>query len=331
MTGILAMRRCKPLSGRLAVAVLLSATICSPATDATIDVSFERDGAPGTFFWVGNHRLHLNCVGRGSPTVIFDSGLGGNSLDWVRVQPQVASFTRACSYDRAGYGWSDSGPLPRDSKNISRELEKLLGNASVSAPYLLVGHSFGGFNVRLFSHNNPEQVAGLILVDPSHEDQFRRFEEAGVGSTAPRSNTFFVRNGFQVPDDMPAETLSLARSLAVTHRSMSAFYSELRHLRNSANQLRNHSKMPDVPVVVISHRISATAASDIAAKRERIWMDMQTDLARRSANGKHVIAATDKHHVHLSQPQLIVDSIRDLVYRSNKRSSRGQSAADAGI
>ncbi len=325
------MTRSTPRPTRVAFVALVLATVCSHTTDATIDApldSLTRDVAPGTFFWVGDHRLHLNCIGRGSPTVIFDSGLGGSSLDWVRVQPQVATFTRACSYDRAGYGWSDSGPLPRDSESISQELEALLGNASVSAPYLLVGHSFGGFNVRLFTHHNPRQVAGLILVDPSHEDQFRRFDAAGVGSTAPRTGTFFVRGGYQVPDDMPSELLPLARSLAVTHRSMSAFYSELRHLRSSAEQLRKHAAMPDVPVIVISHKISDRLTSGIRAKRERIWMAMQADLVRRAVDGQHVIATTNRHHVHLSQPQLVIDTIKYLVDRNNERSSGVPSAAD---
>ncbi len=122
---------------RFATFALVLATISTHTSDATIDRTGARFAAPGSFIWVGRHRLHLNCGGEGSPTVIFDSGLGGSSLDWVRVQSRVASFTRACSYDRAGYGWSNPGPRPRDSANISSELESLLGNASVPAPYVL--------------------------------------------------------------------------------------------------------------------------------------------------------------------------------------------------
>lgn len=130
-------------------------TLCNATTDPATDMS----AAPGTFVWVGKHRLHKICIGAGSPTVVFDSGLDGNALDRIRVWSGAAEFTRACTYDRAGYGWSDAGPLPRDSTRISHDLEILLGNASVPVPYLLVGHSFGGFNVPLFSHNNPQQIA----------------------------------------------------------------------------------------------------------------------------------------------------------------------------
>lgn len=303
---------------QFAVFALVLVTVGTRTSDATIDDSAARPIAPGTFIWVGSHRLHLNCVGRGSPTVIFDSGLGGSSLDWVRIQPQVASFTRACSYDRAGYGWSDPGPAPRDSASISSELKLLLGNASVPAPYVLVGHSFGGFNVRLYSHNNPEQVAGMVLVDSSHEDQFRRFEEAGVGSTAPRNHSFVVHNVFQLPSALPDEIAPVVQLFASTRSSRLAFRSELRHLRRSAKQLRNASPLPDIPVVVISHRIDGTTPSTTEAKRAEIWMDMQSDLAYRAARGKHVISATDDHYIQLSQPQLIVDSIRDVIERSRQ-------------
>ncbi len=298
-----------------AILTLVSATAGTEQSDATIDSAVARPAAPGTYVWIGTHRLHLHCMGQGSPTVIFDSGLGGSSLDWVRVQPKVASFTRACSYDRAGYAWSDAGPLPRDSNNISRELEILLGNGAVRAPYLLVGHSFGGLNVRLFTHNNPQKVAGLVLVDSSHEDQFRRFEQAGVKSSAPRGNSFYVGNALQVPDALPAEIVSVAQSFAGSRSSMMAFLSELRHLRNSARQLRNVPQLPDIPIVVISHRIDELRSPDARATRDRIWMDMQSELAGRAEQGRHVIAATEDHYIHLSQPQLVVKSIRDVMER----------------
>ena len=320
-------------AGRYAIFALLLATAGTRTGDATIDHSTVRPDAPGTYIWVGNHRLHLNCIGNGSPTVVFDSGLGGSSLDWVLVQPQVAFFARACTYDRAGYGWSDAGPLPRDSAHISRELETLLGNASVPAPYLLVGHSFGGLNIRLFSHNNPQQVAGLVLVDSSHEDQFWRFEEAGVGPSEPRNYSFVVKTEIQLPAALPEEIVPIAKSFAVTRSSMAAFRSELRHLRRSAKQLRNASALPDVPVVVISHRIDESTASAVEAKRAEIWMDMQSDLARSAIQGKHVIAATGDHYIHLSQPQLVVDSIRGVIERSYQPEaviSNDRPFADAG-
>src|SRR5260370_13173632 len=136
---------------------------------------------PGQLVDIGGHRLHLWCVGIGYPVVVMDAGLGGSSLDWSRVQPQVAKSTRVCSYDRAGMGWSDAGTRPRTGMRIAGELHALLRAANVPGPYGLLGHSSGGLHVRLFSSTYPEDVAGMVLVDAAHEDASRRMPaEAGA-------------------------------------------------------------------------------------------------------------------------------------------------------
>ena len=117
---------------------------------------------------VGGHRLHIDCVGQGSPTVILESGLGTMSVDWANVQPEVAKTTRVCAYDRAGTGWSEPGPEPRDPQQIARELHTLLGNAGIDGPYVLVGQSFGGLYVRMYAAQYPKEVEGMVLVDASH-------------------------------------------------------------------------------------------------------------------------------------------------------------------
>jgi len=120
---------------------------------------------PGKLVDIGGYRLHINCTGTGSPTVILDAGLGGTSLDWSKVQPAVAHFTRVCSYDRAGYGWSDTGPGPRTSQQIVKELHLLLVHAQVSGPYILVGHSLGGLNMRQYAYRYPGEVAEMVLLN----------------------------------------------------------------------------------------------------------------------------------------------------------------------
>src|SRR5918994_1877593 len=103
---------------------------------------------PGALVDIGSHRLHLNCSGDGSPSIIFDAALGGSSISWSLVQPRVSQLARTCSYDRAGFGWSDAGPLPRTAGRIADELRQLLRRADVAPPYVLVGHSFGGLVMR---------------------------------------------------------------------------------------------------------------------------------------------------------------------------------------
>jgi pimeloyl-ACP methyl ester carboxylesterase len=132
---------------------------------------------PGKLIDVGGYRLHINCSGEGGPTVVFDAGMGCNSLDWALVQPEVAKFARVCIYDRAGNGWSDESPLERTSQNIVDELHTLLKNSGEKGPYILVGYSFGGPNVRLYASKYPNDVAGVVLVDSSHEDQLQEMPD----------------------------------------------------------------------------------------------------------------------------------------------------------
>jgi pimeloyl-ACP methyl ester carboxylesterase len=128
--------------------------------------------APGRLVDIGGRRLHIVCDGDGSPAVVFDAALGASSVSWTLVRPEVARRTRACAYDRAGFGWSDAGPLPRTAGVIAGELHVLLGRAGVPPPYLLVGHSFGALVVRIFAARHPADVAGLVLVDPAHPEEW---------------------------------------------------------------------------------------------------------------------------------------------------------------
>src|SRR6185295_10153254 len=127
--------------------------------------------APGRLVDLGGHRLHLHCTGRGAPTVVIENGFDELSTDWARVQERVARTSRICTYDRAGYGWSDPGPLPRTFDQINLELRDALRAAGEKAPLVLAGHSFGGAVVRQYAHTYGADVAGLVLVDIVSENQ----------------------------------------------------------------------------------------------------------------------------------------------------------------
>lgn len=281
------------------------------ASISAASIGPEDFPAPGTRIWIGKHSLHLNCQGRGSPAVVFDSGLGGTSLDWALVQPEVAGFTRACTYDRAGYGWSGRGPRPRSSARIVSELNSLLGYGGVAPPYILVGHSFGGLNVRLFAHSHPHKTAGLVLVDSSHEEQFDRFEDANISTVVPRSDRFFIANYYRIPDGLPSELRPIAQAFAVSPRAVESLYSELRHMRVSAAQVRAARSLPDVPIVVVSRGGELTAGD--ARPIDRLWLELQTDLASRTTHGRLVVAQTGDHYIQLRKPEVVVEAIREVV------------------
>lgn len=131
--------------------------------------------AAGKLVDIGGSRIRIECKGRGEPALVMDAGLMHGLHTWDLVMPEVAKFTRVCSYDRAGVGESHRGKKPRTSQQIVTELFALLKNVKLKAPYVLVGHSVGGLNVRLYASQHPEEVAGMVLVDPSHEEQTNRF------------------------------------------------------------------------------------------------------------------------------------------------------------
>src|SRR5829696_9123890 len=156
------------------IVVLLALAVLGAIYQAIATELAERAyPAPGEMVEVGGYRLHINYTGQGSPTVILDGGLGEFSAQWVRVQQEVSGTTRVCAYDRAGMGWSEMGPDPRDARQITSELHTLLGKAGIEGPYVLVGHSFGGMYMQTYAARYPDEVAGVVLVDSSTDpDQF---------------------------------------------------------------------------------------------------------------------------------------------------------------
>src|SRR5688500_9896367 len=151
---------------------------------------------PGQLVDIGGYRLHLWCTGKGSPAVVLASGAGAFSVDWGLVQPEVARFARVCSYDRAGSAWSDPGPIPRTMKQEVYELRALLRKARVKAPYVLVGHSYGGLLARLYARQYRREVVGLVLVDSTDSDttlgfqgKLVRIREGAKGRPVPPAQT----------------------------------------------------------------------------------------------------------------------------------------------
>ena len=309
---------CEGLPGRafgtLALAGLAALAMAGAASGGPIDASDARI-PPGTLVKISSHRLHIHCTGQGSPTVIFESGLGGTSLDWVKVQPGVSGFTRACSYDRAGYGWSELGPNPRDAARIAWELERLLGQGHVPPPYVLVGHSFGGLVVRLFAARKERlAVAGLVLVDATHERLFERIATAGVRTPiAPTGRKFVISNHWRVPSTLPETLKPLAQRLAFARKAIRSLYSELGSIRFSARQVSSIRRMPDAPVIVLARSLRKDADSGHDSRLEKTWFELQRDLARTMKNGSLQVVPDSGHYIHLDRPERVVGAIRTIV------------------
>jgi pimeloyl-ACP methyl ester carboxylesterase len=159
--------------GFLAASIVASLAAGAGAAQWAAAEDGRRAPPPGRLVDVGGHRLHLHCLGASAPTVVIDAGAGNWSIHWWRVQEVLAAEERTCTYDRGGLGWSEPGPRPRTSDRLARELHRLL-QREAPGPYVLVGHSLGGFNARVYAAAYPGEVAGVVLVESAHERRWER-------------------------------------------------------------------------------------------------------------------------------------------------------------
>jgi pimeloyl-ACP methyl ester carboxylesterase len=290
------------LCGSIVVAALAGATYQWLATRKDLAAT----PPPGRLIDIGGYRLHLWCTGDGAPAVILDTGLGGSSAAWGYVQPEVARFTRVCSYDRAGMGYSDPGPSPRTARRIASELAGLLARSGIIGPVVLVGASIAGFDVRVFASDHPERAAGLVLVDASHEDQAHQIPR--LAPFVPLLSTFGVFRMLGVSFGGPAESLApsvqqYARATKFRASGYQAAADEISHIRESAAEVRSSRRKLEIPVVVVTGGRGADAS----------WRQLQQDQASLSERGCLIVAEHSGHVVSIDQPDVIVHAIRMIV------------------
>jgi len=255
---------------------------------------------------IGGYQLHMYCRGEGSPTVIIDTGLGDDSWDWQEIVKSSSSKSKTCVYDRPGYGWSDVGPRPRTSRRIAYELNLLLHQAKLSPPYILVGHSFGGYNMRLFAASHPNDVAGIVLVEASHEGQYDQLDIKLPPPYKGQRNIFIT-----VPlDKMDA---SDSKNYTLRDRAFRSASYEIAALSQSSIQVKQSGAIPTVPLVVISRGKPEWYGSADATKREKIWIRLQQDLTNLSPISEQIFANHSGHDVPKQQPEIIVDAISDVI------------------
>lgn len=238
---------------------------------------------------VDGHRIQIECRGVGSPTVVMDSGLSMTMETWGRVPADVAGFTRVCTYNRAGLGYSDSGPKPRTSKVLVNELDTLLVKAGVAGPYVLVGHSVGGLNVRLYASEHPDKVVGMVLIDASDENEYQRL--AALKSGAEKEKY-------------------------LQHEGGGNF--EGVNLLASAEELRGAAPIHAMPLLVLTARGRERQNPEEA----QVIEPLQANLAKLVPNGKQIIAENSGHFIQLDRPFLVTDSIFLVV-----RAARGHSTS----
>jgi len=244
--------------------------------------------AEGEYVFIGDRRLWIACRGDGNPTVILEAGINTGSSIWQFVLPGVAATTRVCAYDRAGIGRSSTTPRPRDSQQAVDDLHGLLVTAGIPGPYVFVAHSFGGLNVRYYQSQYPQDVLGMVLVDTVHEDRFA----ATAKILTPEQEREFEMGRSGAPNNP----------------------SELSYYRSSDLVRRFAHDLPDIPITVIARgRAERWPPGYPTEALERVWRDLQQDLAARAPQGRFLIAEQANHNIPGEQPQMIVDATRSMI------------------
>ncbi len=298
---------------------------------------------PGMLVRADGTRLNLYCMGSGSPAVVFDSGWEDWAPVWTIVQPEVAKWTRACSYDRAGAGFSDAGPMPRTSVRIADELHSALHNAGIRGPYILVGNAFGGDNVRTFAMRYTADVAGLVLVeadvggadehrgDASIIASLRECRDAIAGgkplpalpARPGRPARTCAQQFFRgLPETMWSPELN-ARLLELAQTKVAmydAYISEMEQMPEDETYLREHShSLGSIPIRVLStgnhgiHTLDPTRPR--SAEQERYQQKVahaQAEWLGLSSNAKQLFTDQSSEYIPFDQPSFVVDAIRDV-------------------
>jgi pimeloyl-ACP methyl ester carboxylesterase len=278
---------------------------------------------------VGGFKMHIDCTGEGSPTVILDSGLGDSYISWRKVQPQIAKFTRVCSYDRAGLGYSDSSSRPRTSQVMAEELHALLQAASIAPPYLLVGHSMGGYDVRLYASLYRKEVAGMVFVDASHPDQEKRFPPAlkSLHAKWTRQLEFMeFAMSFGIPRMSGfCSTHAVVRAAECNFHTLREKVAEEKALSESAAQAAATAPLGDLPLAVLSHDPGEHAvpgvAPDVMKSVETAWNQMQEELSHLSTGGTRTIAKNSSHYIQMDRPDLVVEAVRTVLDEARAKDS----------
>jgi pimeloyl-ACP methyl ester carboxylesterase len=294
---------------------------------------------PGRMIDADGHRLHVVCVGSGHPTVIFESALAASSLSWTRVLPEVATFTRGCAYDRAGLGWSESAHGVRTLARMIDDARAVLNSAGVG-PYVLVGHSFGAFLVCVYASQHPEDVAGLVLLDPPSEWQQVTRQQAHLlwgGIQLSRVGAILARIGVvraclaclsggapEVPRNfikifgptaartltrlvgevqkLPPDVHPIVQALWCQPKCFHAMARHLAALEETAAVVAGITALPNVPLMIISGGDQSPAT-----------ITQHRALAGLSPQGRHVVATASGHWIQFDDPGLVVAAIREIV------------------
>jgi pimeloyl-ACP methyl ester carboxylesterase len=289
--------------GAILVLVIAGAIYQSIATQS----DKHHYSAPGQLVDVGGYRLHIHCSGQGSPTVILEAAADMMSADWGWIQPELAKKICVCAYDRAGMGWSDPGPQPRDARQVSTELHTLLARAGITGPYVLVGHSAGGLYVRMYTAQYPDEVVGMVLVDPGHPDMTEHIPELRaqnardwrfVGTMRMLSYLGIPRRmgiGKANAQGLPPEQVAEVNAFISTPQHWATILALIDASPATEDEVRATATLGDRPLVVISAGTAWLSRGAPADDARRRLNELHGELTKLSTNSTHRIIEGATH------------------------------------
>jgi pimeloyl-ACP methyl ester carboxylesterase len=287
----------------------------------------------GQMIDIGGYRLHVHTEGTGTPTVVFDAGAGGVGLSWELVRPAIARRTRVVVYDRAGLGWSDPSPYPRDALMMALELHTMLTHARIPGPYLLVGHSLGGSVARQFASKYPTEVAGLVMVDSAHEQQIKYFPEPLVkmmNSMKGMLSLMKILSNLGIFALKPSlisigDNNKLSRELVTQMQGVMASSKSHAEALIAETDCVYDARTPpvstlgDIPLMVISHgqlddnAVPSNLGQQVRDEYEQAWQKIQVEISSLSTRGKLIVAERSGHNIIFDQPEIIVEAIQEML------------------
>jgi pimeloyl-ACP methyl ester carboxylesterase len=276
---------------------------------------------PGAFYTVNGHRMHMNCTGSGSPTIILDAGLGNDALIWGGVQPELSRTTRVCSYDRAGFGWSEALPAPRDADHIAAELHGLLLQAKVTSPIVLMGHSIAGLYIREYASRYPEDIAGIVFVDVSTPLQDENPAMKAVEPKGPRQWISMLLVRAQYIEGLPRLEGQCSRYLPglgdqagvleaedLCDFPFHAVAAEMDSFNQSGHETVHTGPYGALPILIFSQDVAAMrlpVSAQQTADLAKAFNQMQEALKKLSTRSRRIIAKGSGHYVQLLRRDLI--------------------------
>jgi pimeloyl-ACP methyl ester carboxylesterase len=291
--------------------IFLNINITSFAQDNIFEkITFKEP--PGKMININSHSLHMICKGEGEITVILESGIGANMLDWVKIIPEVSRTTKVCAYDRGGYGWSDRGPKPRLTSVLAEELNHLLQASNLSPPYIMVGHSFGGLIVQYFAYLYPELIKSIILIDSMHPQQFQLFEKAGIDIPTSPSRGLIYASRDVLTYGFPEHMKDIAYQLASSDKTRSFMFNELRNLIKSSEEVQTIT-LPDLPLTVLVHGNNEWKKIAKNGTMEKLWIQMQKSFIKDKGKDKLIVVEESGHQIHLDHPKFVIKAIKNMI------------------